>query len=91
MEDNTAAFTYYYDPVILQNKLTPLSIFRESKFQKSLWFTSICSIGCKLTFQNDMDWNYIHFWIFWGMALHVFVLKPKFSKVLTFSISTQKH
>ena len=26
--DITAALTYYYDPVILQNKLTPLSIFR---------------------------------------------------------------
>ena len=25
----TAAFTYYYDPVILRNKLTPLSIFRD--------------------------------------------------------------
>ena len=25
----TAAFTYYYDPVILQNKLTHLSIFRD--------------------------------------------------------------
>ena len=25
----TAAFTYYYGPVILRNKLTPLSIFRD--------------------------------------------------------------
>ena len=25
----TAAFTYYYDPAILQNKLTPLSVFRD--------------------------------------------------------------
>ena len=27
--DTTAAFTYYYEPVILQNNLTPLSIFRD--------------------------------------------------------------
>ena len=26
----TAAFTYYYDPAILRNKLTPLSIFNSS-------------------------------------------------------------
>ena len=26
---STAAFTYYYDPAILRNKLTPLSIFRD--------------------------------------------------------------
>ena len=25
----TAAFTYYYDPAILRNKLTPLPIFRD--------------------------------------------------------------
>ena len=53
-----AAFTYYYDPVILQNKLTPLSIFRElalrKRDSKSLCFTSLCSIGCKLTFKNNM-------------------------------------
>ena len=30
----TAAFTYYYDPVILRNKLTPLSIFRELALRK---------------------------------------------------------
>ena len=30
----TAAFTYYYDPVILQNKLTPLSIFRDLALRK---------------------------------------------------------
>ena len=30
----TAAFTYYYDPVILQNKLTPLSIFRDPALRK---------------------------------------------------------
>ena len=31
---HTAAFTYYYDPVILQNKLTPLSIFRYLALRK---------------------------------------------------------
>ena len=31
---NTAAFTYYYDPVILRNKLTPLSIFRDLGLRK---------------------------------------------------------
>ena len=30
----TAAFTYYYDPEILQNKLTPLSIFRDLALRK---------------------------------------------------------
>ena len=30
----TAAFTYYYDPVILQNKLTPLTIFRDLSLRK---------------------------------------------------------
>ena len=30
----TAAFTYYYDPVILRNKLTPLSIFRDLALRK---------------------------------------------------------
>ena len=30
----TAAFTYYYDPVILRNKLTPLSIFRDQALRK---------------------------------------------------------
>ena len=30
----TAAFTYYYDPAILQNKLTPLSIFRDLALRK---------------------------------------------------------
>ena len=30
----TAALTYYYDPVILQNKLTPLSIFRDLALRK---------------------------------------------------------
>ena len=32
--ETTAAFTYYYDPVILQNKLTPLSIFRDLDLRK---------------------------------------------------------
>ena len=27
-------FTYYYDPAILQNKLTPLSIFRDLALRK---------------------------------------------------------
>ena len=31
---HTAALTYYYDPVILQNKLTPLSIFRDVALRK---------------------------------------------------------
>ena len=33
---NTAAFTYYmyYDPAILRNKLTPLSIFRDLALRK---------------------------------------------------------
>ena len=30
----TAAFTYYYDPAILQNKLTPLSIFKDLALRK---------------------------------------------------------
>ena len=30
----TAAFTYYYDPVILRNKLTPLSISRDLALRK---------------------------------------------------------
>ena len=30
----TAALTYYYDPVIFQNKLTPLSIFRDLALRK---------------------------------------------------------
>ena len=30
----TAAFTYYYDPVFMQNKLTPLSIFRDLALKK---------------------------------------------------------
>ena len=30
----TAAFTYYYDSVILRNKLTPLSIFRDLALRK---------------------------------------------------------
>ena len=31
---NTAAFTYYYDPAILRNNLTPLSIFRDQGLRK---------------------------------------------------------
>ena len=31
---STAALTYYYDPAILQNKLTPLSIFRDLALRK---------------------------------------------------------
>ena len=57
---HTAAFTNYYDPVILRNKLTPLSISRDvalrKRDSKSLYFTSMCSIGCILTFKNDMGW-----------------------------------
>ena len=30
----TAAFTFYYDPAILRNKLTPLSIFRDIVLRK---------------------------------------------------------
>ena len=30
----TAAFTYYYDPAILRNKLTPLSIFGDLALRK---------------------------------------------------------
>ena len=30
----TAAFTYYYGPAILRNKLTPLSIFRDIVLRK---------------------------------------------------------
>ena len=69
---NTAAFTYYYDPVILPNKLTPLSIFERSSSEKVRFkivyglLLNRCSIGCKQTFKNDMDWNYIHFWDFLG-------------------------
>ena len=31
---HTATFTYYNDPVILRNKLTPLSIFRDLALRK---------------------------------------------------------
>ena len=31
---NTAAFNYYYDSAIFQNKLTPLSIFRDLALRK---------------------------------------------------------
>ena len=31
---------------------------KQSTVALALW-VSICSICCKLTFQNDMDWNYI--------------------------------
>ena len=31
---STAAFTYYYDPAILQNKLTPLTVFRDLALRK---------------------------------------------------------
>ena len=31
---NTAALTYYYDPAIFRNKLTPLSIFRDVGLRK---------------------------------------------------------
>ena len=30
----TAAFTYYYDPILLLNKLTPLSIFTDLALRK---------------------------------------------------------
>ena len=30
----TDAFTYYYDPAMLRNKLTPLSIFRDLALRK---------------------------------------------------------
>ena len=33
-ETYTAAFTYYIDPVILRNKLTPLSSFRDLSLGK---------------------------------------------------------
>ena len=55
-------FTYYYDPAILQNKLTPLSIliFRDLALKKGvskkLLFTSMCSIGYIQTFLNCMGW-----------------------------------
>ena len=56
----TAALTYYYDPVILRNKMKPLSIFRDlalrKRVSKRLCFTSMCSIGCILIFKFDMDW-----------------------------------
>ena len=31
-----------------------------------------------------MGWLFILLWIFWAIALHVSVLEPKFSEVLTF-------
>ena len=56
----TSAFTYYYDPVILRNKLTPLSIFKDlalrKRDSKSSCFTFMCFIGCIQTFKNDMGW-----------------------------------
>ena len=90
----TAVFTYYYDPAILRDKLTPKSIFRDfalrKRDSKNYLFTSMCSIGCILTFQNCIGWSFILLWIFWAIALHVSVLEPKFSKILTFTISRQK-
>ena len=34
----TAAFTYYYDSVILRNKLSPLSIFRDLEKERFKMF-----------------------------------------------------
>ena len=34
IDGHTAAFTYYYEPAILRNKLTPLQIFRELALSK---------------------------------------------------------
>ena len=40
----TAAFTYYYDPVILRNKLSPLSIFRDLEKErfKNVYVLLLC-------------------------------------------------
>ena len=56
---NTAAFTYYYDPVILRNKLTPLSIFERFSSEKVRFkivyglLLNRWSIGCK---HSKMIW-----------------------------------
>ena len=34
LNTSTAVLTYYYDPAILQNRLTPLSIFRDLALRK---------------------------------------------------------
>ena len=53
---NTAAFTYYYGPVFLQNKLTPLLIFRDlalgKRYSNILCFTSMCFISRIIIFKK---------------------------------------
>ena len=90
----TAAFTYYYDPAILQNKLTPLSIFRDLALRKG--------DSKKFMFYFYVfDRVYTNIPIFFGLIVYSFmdilgdnvactVLELKFSKVLTFTISRQK-
>ena len=76
---STSAFTYYYDPVILRNKLTPLSIFRDlalkKRDSKKFMFYFYVFYGVYTNIQNEMGWYFIHSWIFWAMALHVSVLE----------------
>ena len=89
----TAVFTYYYDPAILRNKLTPLSIFRDPALRKRDSKNNIiyfCVFYRVYTNIPKLFGLLILFWIFWAIALHVSVLEPKFSKVLTFTISRQK-
>ena len=56
---STAAFTYYYDPVILRNKLTPSSIFRDialrKRDSKKFMFHFYVFYRVYTNIQNDMD------------------------------------
>ena len=83
----TAEFTYYYDPAILRNKLTPLSIFRDIVLRKRDLKKAIVNF---YVFYRVYTNKFILLWIFWAIGLHVSVLELKFSKVLNFTISRQK-
>ena len=72
----TAAFTYYYDPAILQNELTPLSIFRDLALRKG-------------DSEKFMFYLYVFYRVYTNIPKCA-RLEQKFSKVLTFAISRQK-
>ena len=93
---HSAAFAYYYDPVILRNKLTPLSIFRDPAMRKR-----------KRVSKKFMFYFYVFYRMYtniqkcYGLVVYPFmnfmghgvacVLIPKISKVLTFAISRQNY
>ena len=56
----TAAFTYYFDPVILRNKLTSLSIFRDlalrKRDSKKLMFYFYMFYRVYTNIQTDKGW-----------------------------------